>query len=351
MQRLECMADLTERLRRAEEEARAYREAADMEASWAAGAVEYPQAWRQEESALAVDIASHLAGELWGHHQDCPSLLSRIREATGGRMIRPADDTRSDWRRYCPSHYMRMARADELVRVARRDVEGNQYITQEVGRRAGMAADEVAGMLGFDGDDELLQAIIREDEAGGALYTHAIASERAQELAAQDPELQGLRARHMEEYCATLAAVEAAEGRAEVYIAQADAQARLAEAIRQALAVMLAAPLPQLARQQKAGFVAALPTRAERRASAARTLGEAVRAEAVRLAGEARRIARETGEGAAIAGGWLADPARALAAEARASLLDLRREARGTFGLVGRHCRRPASTLAVAGGR
>lgn len=325
--RAAMLADLTTALRAAEETAQEYRDMVTMEQGWAADAAQYPQDWREQEQALLANVASYIEGELWAQHRECPSLLARIRDVTSGRMVRPTQDTRGDWRRYCPASYRRMEN--------------------------GMAADEVAEMLGFPSDDEMLSAIRHEAE-DGILYTHAAAAQEARELAELDAQVQALRAQHMEEHAATLAEVEAAEKRADVYQQQADAQAALAATMRQALTLLLVAPA-EAAPAARVRTMAALPTRTERKAVAARTLGETARALAEAAVAAVRQVARETAEGGAIAGGWMAEPVRALVAEARQAAAGVAHEARATLGLTGRHGRaapmRLGGILAMAGVR
>lgn len=106
-----------------------------------------------EESRLWAVLVDDLADDLWQDHRAAPSLLGRIRQATGGRMIRPsAPDVAQEYRDTIPSHYRRM--------------------------QGGVAADSVATELGFAEERELFAAM--EAEAGRLLQGHADARRRAE---------------------------------------------------------------------------------------------------------------------------------------------------------------------------
>lgn len=130
------------------------------------------RAWAQEESALLDQLAAYIAETLWSAQQG-PSLLARIREATGGKMVRPgSNDTVTDWRDDVPAHYRRMT--------------------------DGVPADMVAERLGFDGEAELLDAI-REEVRRGRFHSRSEARQAAESEAVQHPEYLALVAAHARE--------------------------------------------------------------------------------------------------------------------------------------------------------
>ena len=141
--------------------------------------------WEEEEAAVLAELTAEIADRIWAAQKAEQTLLSRIREVTGGRMLRPGSaDTAQDWRESVPAHYRRM--------------------------RHGVPADEVAAELGFESEAALLAAC--RAEAGHLYHTHADAWAAAEWQAAQDPRYLAWLAEHRPEreaLEAELAAVEA----------------------------------------------------------------------------------------------------------------------------------------------
>ena len=128
-----------------------------------------------EADALWNALIDYYADLLWAQEQARPSVLAAIREATGGRMIRPsAPDVAAEYREDIPAHYRRM--------------------------RNGVAADDVATELGYAGEWELAAAI--RAERVGRIHSRAEARRRAEVLAAQCPEWVALQERHMAAWAA-----------------------------------------------------------------------------------------------------------------------------------------------------
>jgi len=116
--------------------------------------------WEEEEAAVLAEITAEIADRIWAAQKAEKTLLSRIREVTGGRMLRPGSaDTAQDWRESVPAHYRRM--------------------------RDGVPADEVATELGFESEAALLAAC--RAEAGHLYHSHAETWAAAEWQAAQDP--------------------------------------------------------------------------------------------------------------------------------------------------------------------
>ncbi|HLI75591.1 MAG TPA: hypothetical protein VKV02_01500, partial [Acidobacteriaceae bacterium] len=116
---------------------------------------------RLDHEAFDLSAASDAYLEqMWQARRDVPSLLARIREVTGGRMMRPAQDVRGDFRDYVPPHYL---------------------------RASGMASDEVAEALGFDNDGDLLEALRNQPALTTATAKEAFRP-RADEAARRDLE-------------------------------------------------------------------------------------------------------------------------------------------------------------------
>ncbi|MHB1870808.1 MAG: hypothetical protein ACYCT1_08140 [Steroidobacteraceae bacterium] len=341
--------------RHARQEARAARVRAEEVRAIAEGPEPtYPEAWAAEEAEAVDAVAAAMAEALWEAHRETPSLLSRIRYVTSGRMVRPCRGTEGDWRSYCPSHYLRMRRQDEFRTVAKRGADGSWREEQQV-LRAGMPADEVADMLGFSSDDDLLQAIIAEAQ-DGAGYTHAEALAEGREAAWRDPDVAALRMAHGEAFDAQREAYDAALAQVDMWATYADtmeAAAAQADAALVALgrippAVPAPAARPEVPalpsrRARKAAARAARPNLAASLAQAASGIVAAVAGMARRIPQEARgravaavatgeRLAVEAMEGAAIVGGWLMEPAAAL-------WTDATREAAALLGIGGRHGR------------
>ena len=326
--RLAMVADLAKRLQVAE---MAAKQARNMAADLEDGAAEYPQTWRDEEAAVLDGLAFYYADGMWAEHREVPSVLAKVRLETSGHMIRPAKDTALDWRTYCPRHYLRV--------------------------KGGVGADEVAELLGYRSESDLLLAIQQEVEQGGAGWTHGQCMDDAMAQAERDPDYTALVAEHQAAYQEACAAAGRCAMRAAIYRELAQAQDQFAATIRQAIAVLLAAPgeTARVASTERT----ALPARATRKAIDrldAPSIDERATA-AMEAAGfQVRAGLRYVAEGAAILGEWYAEPVRALAAEGRAALAGIATEARASCGGSGRHARRSepralVGILALAGVR
>lgn len=95
----------------------------------------YPAEWAAEEDAMEDGLTAQYVADLWEQRQQVPSVLSQVREVTGGKMIRPTG-AGVEWREQIPRHYLRI--------------------------RDGIGADSVADMLGYPGEDALRAAIAAE---------------------------------------------------------------------------------------------------------------------------------------------------------------------------------------------
>lgn len=168
----------------------------------------YPAEWEEEEARVWEQaVAFHLEA-LWQERREQPSILSRVRQETGGRMIAPPTVTREEWRTSAPAHYL---------------------------RASGMRADDVATCLGFAGEEELRAAIVAE--AGPLARAKMDLRPEAERLAWQEPIMEEFAARRAD-YAGAME-VEAEEGGA--MWEAAEAAIRKARELRDTLGAVMGA--------------------------------------------------------------------------------------------------------------
>jgi hypothetical protein len=268
----------------------------------------YPEEYRAQDRALIEAYAEDLADALWEAHRLTPSLLSRIREATCGRMIRPCIGTEGDWRRYCPRSYMRMGRTDRVRLVRREQADGTTQVESQV-VRGGVPADEVADMLGFESDDDLLRAIIREAEDGAGM-TRAEAMDRAREEARSIPEVAEVLRAHMAEWQALAEAQEAARFQLPMLVEAAEGADAVAARFTAEVVMAARIAAAEVTPRPCAQGPAPLPSRRERKRAAAHgsSLGAALHTIRTAVAAAARRMPGQAVVALAGVAGQVAGP-------------------------------------------